>query len=141
MYVINNFVYGHEMAVNEKLNNALHEFDVEFRKHINKKDFMVDFPYHGGQCAGDVSSVIFGTVITDDDGNRDFSKEIRNAKAEDYKEDYKIFLKSYIDYILENKGLDEEGFDEFANYDEFADKLVNFLQSTEPDFYTVQSSS
>ena len=118
MYVINNFVYGHDISVNEKLNNMLCEFDLEFSKYVNGKDFEVSFPYHGGQVSGDVLSVIFGTIITSDDGNKNFSKEIRNAKTEDYEEDYKVFLKAFIDSVLENKGLDEDG------YDEFADELV-----------------
>jgi hypothetical protein len=134
MYIINNFVYGHKMAEHKELNNELWQFELEFRKVINGKRYEVDFPYHGGQIRGDVISVIFGTVITDDDGNSDYSKEIRLAKEEDYEKEYQIFLEAYIEDLNANKG-------EESDYDQFVEKLIPFLRATKPDFYTVESSS
>ena len=52
-----------------ELNEKFCEFDISFSKLINGKKYEVNTPYHGGQVAGDVSSVIFGIIVTDDDGD------------------------------------------------------------------------
>ena len=134
MYIIDNFVFGHELALNKKINNALVDFDAEFSTLVNKKRFVVEFPYHGGQVAGNTYSVIFGAPITDDDGNKDFIKEVRNAKEEDYADDYNKFIEEYIVALNENLGQD-------AEYDAFIGELIDYLKNTKPGFYSVESSS
>ena len=92
-------------------------------------------PYHGGQVAGDVQSIIFGTIVTDDDGNKLFAKEIKGAKKKDYKSDYKLFIDAFLNDLDQNRIEDDD------EYDEFVDKLTKFIKNTKPDFYMVESSS
>jgi len=134
MYTYNNYVFGHQLSVNKELNNELTEFDYEFSISINNKSFEISTPYHGGQCSGDVYSVIFGHVITDDDQNPDFVNEIRNAKEEDYIKEYLEFIKQVKVDLIRDKGLEKK-------YDEFCDKLITFIDSTKHTFYSVEASS
>ena len=136
MYIINNFVFGHDLSKDREVKNGLHDMDVYFKKNVDKIDFEVSTPYHGGQC-GDVSySVIFGTIITDDDGNPDYVKGVRNAKAEHYVEAYAKFLTAFKRDLLDNV----VAFDD-PEYAEYVPKLIEFLDTNEPDFYSVESSS
>lgn len=134
MYIINEFVFGHEMAKDKKLNNLLAEYDLEFSKYIGTKKFVVDFPYHGGQTNISTKSCIFGIKITDDDHNKKYIQQIKSAKEQDYLPAYEEFLKSYIEHVKENYGSDLE-------YDGFVDKLIKFLNENKPKFYSVESSS
>ena len=134
MYVINNFVFGHKLSDNKELNNTLCDYGIEYHKNINGKKFEVEFPYHGGRVNGDTYSCIFGMLITADDGNNDYIKEIRNSKEEDYLTNYNSFLESFIVMLNENKGQE-------SDYDAFVEKLIVFLKNTEPKFYSVESSS
>jgi hypothetical protein len=134
MYTYNIFVFGHDLSVNPKLNEAVCEFDIEFRDTLNKRKFEVSTPYHGGQVAGDLQSLIFGIVITDDDGNKNFINEVRNAKEEDYLADYQALLAKFIVDLESNKGEEKE-------YDDLVDKLIKFLNSKKPGFYSVEASS
>ena len=135
MYTFNIFIYGHRLANNEEINALVHAFDLEFRKTINDKRFEVSTPYHGGQVAGDLRSIIFGTNITDDDHNPNFVTKVRSVKEEDYKKDYTEFLELFKRDLLDNKGLGED------DYDEAVDKIIVFLDSTNPEFYTIEVSS
>lgn len=137
MYIINNFVYGHRMFRSPALNNEMVENELSFRTNVNGKIYEVDFPYHGGQVDGDIYSVIMGHLITSDDGNENYTDEmiavIQNEN--EYREEYNIFLKRYIENIEGGRG----GYGE--NYDSVLDDLIEYLNNTEPEFYTVQSSS
>lgn len=135
MYIINNFVFGHNMSLNKELNNAISDFDFEFEKEISGKLFEVRTPYHGGQVDGDTYSVIFGIIITGDDGNKNYVSEVRAAKLENYISDYNEFLEACISELKLGKGTYND------DYDEFLDKLISYLQSTKPGFYSVESSS
>jgi hypothetical protein len=139
MYTFNLFCFGHELGINKELNNSLSELDIDETININGREFEFRFPYHGGQVDGDTFSCVFGTVITDDDGNRAYTKEIREAKEEDYKEDYNKFLTEFIDRL--NKSVEE-----FKEYDdkeavEIIEKFIQFLKENEPCFYSVEASS
>ncbi len=129
MYTFNFFVYGHRMANNPELNNSLREWDLEFQK----GDYEVSFPYNGGQVRGDIYSVIFGKIITDDDNNPNYVREVRNAKESDYEKDYQKFVNSYKQFL---KDVEFEGDDKIL-----VEKLINFLDNTKPEFYSVEASS
>ncbi len=140
MYIYNEFIFGHQLSIDKELNNDLCDYDIEYQKTINGKKFEIDFPYHGGQVNGDTYSCVFGVVITDNDGNPNFIDEVRNSKEEDYLSDYNIFITSLIKDINDNRGLEE---DEEMNkdYENFANRLIEFLQSNKPKFYEVELSS
>lgn len=130
MYTYNILVYGHDISNNPELNNQLVDYDLEFYS----DGYEVDFPYHGGQVRGDVYSVVFGEYITDNDGNPNYITKVREVKEEDHKEGYLKFVEKYKNYLLEDKGVEDD-------YDEFVDKLVEYLDKTEPCFYSVEASS
>lgn len=134
MYTFNYLVFGHNLAINHELNNAVHEFDLSFQTTINGKEFVVDTPYHGGQVNGDTLSVVFGCNITSDESNPDYINLIRNAKEEDYLADYNKFIDELTKDLTSNKG--EEG-----DYDKFVDELIKFLKENKPTFYSVEASS
>jgi DNA-binding Lrp family transcriptional regulator len=123
------------MSANPELNNTLVEgFDLEFSHHIGNRRYEISTPYHGGQCAGDVYSIIFGHEITDDDSNEDYIDEIRNAKEEDYKEEYLVFLEVLKKQLTADMGKEDD-------YDKFVNDLIEFLDNNKPGFYTVEASS
>ena len=131
------FCYGINTSVNEVLNNFIADYDLEFSKKVNKINYEVSTPYHGGQCSGDIYSVVFGTYITDDDNNPDYIKTIRTSNEEDYKESFDIFKSEYIDElksILESDSFDEEETKLF-------NELIIFIENEEPSFYDVEASS
>lgn len=139
MYTFNLFVYGHKMSENKELNNKVSDFDLYCPKFINNKKFEIDCPYHGGQITGDVYSVVFGTVITDDDRNPNLISEIQNMKKEDYEKDYLEYLDFVKKDLVDNKNID--GDEEDQEYNLFVDELIDYLDNTEPQFYQVESSS
>lgn len=130
MYTFNNFVYGHRMADDKRLNNELDSYGLEF----SSNGFEVSTPYHGGKLPGDTYPVIFGKVITDDDNNEFFIDEVRLAKESDYEDDYRKFLSEFKNSLNEDRG-------EEKKYDEFIDRLIKFLDDNDPMFYTVEASS
>lgn len=132
MYTFNLFCFGHELAQDPELNNLLNEYDFDLRHKINGRQFEVNFPYHGGQCRGDVYSCVFGTQISDSDFNPNFVKEIRSAKYEDYIDDYNQFIEWLKSEITT---WDDEGIEEIAQ------RLITFLDTHKPDFYSVEASS
>ena len=134
MYTFNLFIYGIQMSENPDINNLLHSCDAEFSTKINGKRWEVNFPYHGGQCRGDVYSCIFGIQISDDDRNPNYVSAIRNSKEEDYIEDFKIFLDQYISYLDQNFGTDPE-------FDSDMKKIIDFIRNQKPCFYSVEASS
>lgn len=136
MYTFNYYVYGHKMSANSELNNELWEFDPEFSQTINGKYYEVNFPYHGGQVNGDVLSCVFGTTVTDDDQNPNLINEIRNFNEDDYKNDYLDFLQNFKNNLNANLGVPGE-----EDYDLFVNKLISFLDSTDPELYSVEASS
>lgn len=133
MYTFDNFVFGHQLSKDKNLNNDLCEFDFEFSTKINGKEWELDFPYHGGQVRGDCYSCVFGTIITDNDNNKDYVSDIRNAKEEDYINDYNIFLDNLFRF-----------FDEFVlDSEEYGviNRLKKFVAENKPEFYSVEASS
>lgn len=136
MYTYNIFCFGHKMADNKKLNNFISELDLEFSKSINGKIYKVSYPYHGGQVNGDTYSTIFGYEITDDDNNPDYINVIRNVKEEDFIKGYNIFISEYINMLKT---------DDFSDLNEdelkILTELIDFLEKTQPCFYSVQASS
>lgn len=79
---------------------------------------------------GNVYSCVFGTQITDSDCNPNYTKEIRSAKYEDYIEDYNQF----IDWVKS----------EILTWDDdigVVQRLITFLDTNKPDFYSVEASS
>lgn len=130
MYVIKNLFYGHDLSVDKELNDELWGYDIEYERIIDGFRFEVSVPYHGGQCAGDAMSVFFGTFVTADDCNKNFAKEVRTAKEDNFKKPYREFVNSFLDYL--NTMVGEE---------DFVRKITNFLSTMEPDFYIVESSS
>lgn len=128
------FVFGHDLSIDKQLNNDLHSSCIELEKNINGINFKISTPYHGGQVKGDLYSLIFGTVITYDDNNKEYINEVKNAKEEDYITEYHQFIDYFINLIILDKGQD-------AEMDIFIDKLIHFLQNNKPKFYTVEASS
>jgi predicted house-cleaning noncanonical NTP pyrophosphatase (MazG superfamily) len=128
--------YGHQLGINKKLNNFIYDYELVYDNIIDGKNYEVSTPYHGGQCAGDLYSTVFGIQITDDDNNPNYVSEVRSAKESDYKESYDKFLSEYINEIYT-----------FINDDEFSDEketlleLVDFLNTSEPCIYSVELSS
>mgnify|MGYP000896186147 CR=1 FL=1 len=139
MYTFNLFVYGHKMSVNKDLNNQISDFDLYCSKFINGKKFEIYCPYHGGQILGDVYSVVFGTIITDDDNNSNLITEIQNFKKEDYEKDYVEYLDFVKKDLIDNKSVVDG--EECKEYNLFVDKLIDFLNNTKPQFYQVEASS
>jgi hypothetical protein len=123
------------MAVNRELNNFIHEYDLVYDSKIDGEQYEVSTPYHGGQCAGDLYSTVFGIQITDDDSNPNYVDEVRAFKESDYKESYNKFVIEYIDVL---KSFIED--DEFLDERETLLELVDFL-NTEPSLYSVELSS
>lgn len=137
MYIINNLMYGHNFSKNKELSDLLYEYDVYETQSKGSIEYKVQLPYHGGQVAGDIPSVMFGAFITDDDGNPSYVKELREAKEETYKEGYQEFVQYFLTAMkgsVEQDPSDEE-------YNEFVEKLERFLSENEPEFYSVESSS
>lgn len=138
MYTYNEFVFGQNLSLNKELNLQIEEFLLEFSYNINGKTFKLDHPYHGGQVAGDNSSVVLGHVITDDDDNPEYIDVVRNSKEEDYINDYNEFIKQMKAELLTIRGTVGEGGEEF---DKTIDDLIEFLDSAPLGFYTVEISS
>lgn len=137
MYTYHNFVYGHQLANQPKLNNQVYEFDLYFRYGAGSRQYMIDMPYHGGQVRGDIHSIIWGCHITDDDQNEYYLDEVRAVTKEDYHPGYVLFLTALKEDLLspENYQIGE------PEYDQFVEELISYLDSTEPEFYTVEVSS
>lgn len=134
MYTFNYFCFGHDLSKDKNLNNSLHDWDVEFNKIINGREYQIDFPYHGGQVRGDCYSCVFGTIISDDDHNPSYIKDIKNAKESDYINDYNKF----IDILIEELELHLHHEKGFINV---VENLKNFLKNNSPEFYSVEASS
>jgi hypothetical protein len=142
MYVINNFVYGHKLSdCGHDLTTDIHEWDIHYVETINGKEFQFYFPYHGGQTSYDIASCIFGCCVSHDDGNSSYVNEVRNAKEEDYKEDYKIFIENLKKDLIVNEYLEEDDEEGNETYNEMVKNLTDFINSNEPEFYSVESSS
>jgi hypothetical protein len=124
------------MSVNKELNNFIHDYDLVYDSKIDGKNYEVSTPYHGGQCAGDLYSTVFGIQITDDDGNPNYVDEVRAIKESDYTESYNKFV---LEYIEDMKSLIED--EEFSDEKETLLELVDFLINTEPSLYSVELSS
>ena len=139
MYTFNYLCFGHDLSKDKNLNNSLRDYDVEFNTIINGKEYQIDFPYHGGQVSGDCYSCVFGTIISDDDNNPSYIRDIRNAKESDYINDYNKF----IDILI--KELDEDvknaSVHEKELYIDLVNDLKKFLKSNNPEFYSVEASS
>ncbi len=138
MYTYNVFCFGHNMMNNPELNNKLREY-ITYSTQIKNKKYVVEFPYHGGQVCGDVSSCIFGVEITDNDNNKNFLNKIRNAKESDYIDEYNEFLKKLIKDLDEDKTNAHEDCD--IGYDYFVEELKNYIQTHKPEFYLIEVSS
>lgn len=157
MYTFNIYVYGHDFSQNKELNNGLSEiYDMEFTDKVILKgrevEFEVDFPYHGGQVAGDVYSCVFGYVITDDDvyepkGRASYINDIKNFNENTYYDHYMVFVdhfkKEFEEIITE---LDQDPRFKQTKKDkefnqEFKKKLFDFLDNTQPTLYSVEASS
>lgn len=141
MYIINNLMYGHDLSKNKELSDLIYEYDVDFRWTKNGVQYTVEMPYHGGQVAGDCPSIFFGAWIANDDGNKNYVKEVREAKEETYKADYQEFvqeflidMKSSLEEFLELEGSNGEAA-------KFIQEVEKFLSENEPEIYSVESSS
>lgn len=134
MYTYNLFIFGHNLSLNKELNNMVHDFDFSFQKTINKKRFELDTPYHGGTLPGDIYPVSFGHTITDDDQNPNFVGEVRNAKEENYINDYNEFIKSLKEDLIADKNVE-------ADYDKLVDTFISFIDNNKPGFYSIEVSS
>ena len=132
MYTYEVVLFGHNISIDEDLNNKLHGYDMKFSKTLNGKKFDMDTPYHGG---GGVYPIIFGYYLTDTDNNPNFIKEIRSAKEEDLINDYNIFLEEFKQMLIDNLGCYE------PEYDEFVKEILIFFDEHQPEFYSVQVSS
>lgn len=140
MYTYNIYCYGHKLAVDPKLNNEIGDWDVYFNKEYPSGDYGIEAPYHGGQILGDTQSIVFGIQITTDDSNPDYVTEVRNSKEETYKRDYKQFVEDLKEDLLdsiESNPIDKET----KEYAKVVNKLIKFLDTHEPEFYTVEASS
>lgn len=143
MYTFNNFCYGIDMSVNPTLNNFILEQDLVYNNKINGMQYEVSTPYHGGQCLGDVYSIIMGINITDDDNNPEYVNEIRSVNECTYQEEFEIFRQEYLaelDLIADEwKGWNTKG-----QYDDglvMLNELKEFITNSIPGFYTVELSS
>ena len=133
MYTFNLFCYGIDMSVEPELNNFLGEYELNFK--IGDREWELDFPYHGGQCRGDVFSCVFGTIISDDDNNPHFLNEVRHAKESDYEPGFRIFIEKFLTELEEIR-LELDDVDIVI-----LDKTINFIKNTKPSFYMVEASS
>ena len=139
MYTFNIYCFGHDFSLNKELNNKLSEFDFEFSTKINGRNWEINFPYHGGQVYGDCYSCVFGTQITDDDNNKNYIKEIKNAKESDYIDGYNQFLKIFLSELsVENYTILDENKEEIKK---IIDDIIIFLSTNEPGFYSIEASS
>jgi hypothetical protein len=138
MYTFNYYCFGHKLAENKKLNNLLHDYDVEFTKYINGRSWEIDFPYHGGQISGDIYYCIFGTIITDDDCNPNYVDEVRNSKEQDYIEDYYKFIEVLLTELQKDV---EASKDSEPEFEKIFNMLKEFLSKNDPKFYSVEASS
>lgn len=138
MYTYNLFCFGHQLSKDKQLNNELNEMDAEFTTNIGNTRWELDFPYHGGQVSGDVYSCVFGTIITDDDGNEFYTDEVRLAKEENYIEGYNTFLERLFVRLEEDIDSCEDFKSEFESA---VNRLKKFVKDNKPKFYSVQVSS
>jgi hypothetical protein len=119
------------MSKDEELNEMICEFDIYYNQMIDDIKWEVDFPYHGGAI---LSPCVFGTQITDDDGNKNLIAEIKGMKESDYAKTYEKFL----DGMMADMEADAE---DDADYAVLVNKLKDFIANNEPEFYSVQLSS
>ncbi len=133
MYTYNIFCFGHQLEKNPDITDLVYELDLVFKYRVGDLKYSVEFPYHGGKCDGDIYSIIFGVEITDNDFNPDFIDQVRNAKEEDYKEGYNLFLDEYKKY-LNDCITDDEDEVQIKN-------IIEFLDNYDPKFYSVEVSS
>ena len=133
MYTFNLFCFGLDLSVDKELNNDICSVDLEFGTIIGSRRWEVNFPYHGGQCAGDLFSCVFGTNISDSDNNPSFVSEVRSAKEEDYIGDYEKFIDIFLNRLREDSGDPE--------VKDVLDRLEEFVKYNKPCFYSVEASS
>ena len=119
------------MSNNPKLNNFIYDMDLTF----SYNDCVVSKPYHGGQILDDIYSIVFGIEIACDDDNPDYISTVRNAKEEDYIQPYNEFLKEYF-LDLKNADCYGDGIDA-----QWTGELIEYLENTNPCFYSVEASS
>ncbi len=133
MYTYHNFVFGHDLSLNEELKNEVLEFGFEMSEEINGRRFEISAPYHGGRG----KPIIVGVIITDDDvTNKNYINEVRSAKEEDYLNDYNTFVESVKKNLIADMGVDDG-----EDYDKFTDQLIDFLDNNKPIFYNVEVTS
>jgi hypothetical protein len=150
MYTYNLFCCGIDLTKKENLANHIEEI-CEFEMKINGKSYELTTPYQGGLVSGDVFPIVFGTIITDDDHNKEYTNEIRNAKESDYKEEYENFVKVLVNEIKNDNLLSDkeiESVDNNVEQKEYiediikkSNQLIDYIEKTEPHFYTMQVSS
>lgn len=135
MYTYNLFIFGHKMSRNKKLNNFISDVDIEFSEKIGKNRYECTTPYHGGVTSGMTYPVLFGTQITDDDDNPNYIDEVRVANKDNYINEYNQFLAEFKKVAITLKEeLDEED-------KPIIDELIQFFDSNDPEFYSLQVSS
>jgi len=134
MYTFNLYVFGHNLSIDKELNNSLNSFDIELKTKIGDRTYEIDFPYNGGQTSGDTYSCVFGTTISTDEFNPNHVKEIRSFKKEYYIEEYKEFIEYLKIEVVKFKGED-------GDMDMVIDNLIKFIDTHEPELYSVQASS
>jgi len=141
MHTYNVFCFGHETTGNPVV-DFLKELVVssEFNIKIGNKEWVVEFPYHGGLVSGDDMPCLFGTAVTDSYlQNKDYTDEVRAAKESDYTEDYQSFLDRLLNQLqnyIEYKYTEEFGFTFHNN----VNQLKEFLANNKPKFYSIEIS-
>lgn len=142
MYIINELVFGID-AVGRKLEE---KFPFIFGNELFVYQDFANTSYHGGSHW---LPVYIGIIITSDDQNKNFLKECRAAKEEEYIEEYKTKRAAYVNDlsttllpdITAMKAAGELSEEDFVTIDKEIQEYIKFIEETEPEFYNFESSS
>jgi len=135
MYLINEFVYGYDLNDDIELKKLISNFDLEYYKIINNKSYELSSPYNG-DCIGIKNCpLLLGVVITTNEFNDNFLKEVRNAKEEDYIDSFNKFV-DYLKYrIIEDKNK------YLKKYENEILMIIDKLNKLKPKFYMIETTS
>lgn len=136
MYIIKSLTFGLDILSNEKIKELFEKTNLQ--EIVEGVTGFASSAYHGD---ADWPVLQIGIEITSDDGNKNFLKECRAAKKEDYIDEYdrlkKEFLLELNEFLIETEqeepltSADREALATFSKW----------VEESEPDFYYFESSS
>lgn len=146
MYVINTFAYGLDVFANEEIQSIVDELGMT--DDFETPSGFVRGDYHGG--AFHVPCFVGIEVKSDDDdmdiskSKKDYLSAIRNAQKEDYYDRYVELREQWLKEMNDALEASKKEHSQEDWYEEVTANIKKFMEwvaSTEPDFYTFESSS